>query len=134
MKLVRLVISLVAIIAAIVFGLRIPTDWYGEVYTDGTTAVEQASVILVKRSLIVTTVFTTSEGKFSINAGPRDTTERLVICKRGFEAATVNQRPPRRRRNADRVQGSVVQLVKDNPDFEPPIVATLRGVLPSECR
>lgn len=133
MKLIRLLISLGAVIFAIVLGLRAPRDWYGEVYTGGTSVVERASVMLVRNSRVVMTVFTTSDGKFSILAGAGDSTDRLVICKRGFEPAMVEARPPRRRKGSSN-QGSVVQLLADNPDVELPFVAPIRTVLPSECR
>ena len=133
MKLLRLLISLAAVIFAVVLGLRIPTDWYGEVYTNGSSAVERATVLHVRQSRVQGSVFTMSDGKFSINAGARDSTERLVICKRGFEPATVEQRPRRRHKGSSN-QGSVVQLVIDNPNFEPPFIAPIRTVLPSECR
>jgi hypothetical protein len=120
-KLARMLFSLVAIIVAIVLGLRIPTEWYGEVLTEGARPVAGFTT-------------TTSNGKFSMPAGKADSTERVVVCKRGFEPAVVDKRPARRRPNSDQVQGSIVQLVKENPDVEAPYVASLRSILPSECR
>jgi hypothetical protein len=133
-KLARLLLSLIAIGVAIVLGLRVPTEWYGEVYTNGKEAVDGASILLIQSSRVAGFTTTTSDGKFSIAAGPRDSTERLVVCKRGFEPATIVTRPPRRRPKSDRVQGSVVQLYPQNVNFEAPYIASLRSILPSECR
>jgi hypothetical protein len=136
-RLVRLLISLIAVIVAIVVGMRLPTDWFGEVYTNGTTPVESASILLIKSSRVAGSTVTSSTGKFSIAAGPRDTSDRIIVCKRGFEPATIETRPRRRRRGSstsESTQGSVVQLGPQNLDFEAPYIASLRSVLPSECR
>jgi hypothetical protein len=135
-RLARLLLSLIAIVVAIILGLRMPGDWFGEVYTNGTAPVDAATVLLIKSSRVAGSTVTTPNGKFSIAAGPRDTADRIIVCKRGFEPATIDTRPRRRRRSttSESTQGSVVQLVPQNLDFEAPYIASLRSLLPSECR
>jgi hypothetical protein len=135
-RLARLLISLIAIVVAIILGLRMPGEWFGEVYTNGTTPVDAATILLIKSSRVTGSTITSSTGKFSIAAGPRDSTDRIVVCKRGFEPATIETRPRRRRRSgsSESTQGSVVQLVPQNLDFEAPYIASIRSILPSECR
>jgi hypothetical protein len=136
-RLARLLISLIAVIVAIVVGFRVPTEWKGEVFTNGTTPVDGATILLIKSSRVAGSTVTTSDGKFMIAAGPRDTTDRIVVCKRGFEPATIETRPRTQtwnRKTQERRRGSVLQLYPQNLDFEAPYIASLRSVLPSECR
>src|SRR5262249_50001816 len=86
-RLVRLLLSLAALIVAIVIGLRVSGEWWGTVYSGPEKPVEGASAMLLRHGQVFATVTTTVDGKFSIEAGKPDTSERVIVCKKGFEPA-----------------------------------------------
>jgi hypothetical protein len=131
-RLLRLILSLIAVCAAIAWGLRGRQAWQGSVTDASGAGLSGATVILVRAGIPAGQVTTDIGGLFTIPMGSRgDTSQNLVACKAGFEAT--RQRPRPETRDGKRPPTQVI-LLPARADYAEPYVASLLPVLPIECR
>jgi hypothetical protein len=133
MRMIRMVIALIAVCVAIVMGLRGRKSWTGYVSDEQGTRLIGAAAILVRDGRVLASTTTDSSGRFRLPVSTdSDTAQHVVLCHQGREPYTLQAMavPTSRNRRPD----SFVLLLPARADFETPYIASLRAVLPSECR
>jgi hypothetical protein len=132
-RLIRLVLSLAAVCAAIVFGLRGRRSWPGHVTDEQGNPVAGATALLVERGRVLGTVTTDASGDFSLPiTSDADTALHVIVCKAGREPNTIQSLQPQTSKN--RRPQSFAMLLPARADFEAPYITSLKAVLPEECK
>jgi hypothetical protein len=132
-RLIRLVVSLLAVCAAIVFGLRGRRSWPGHVSDEQGTALPGATALLLENGRVLAQTTTDATGDFKLPISTDgDTALHVVVCKAGREPNVIQSMSPQTSKN--RRPQSFTLLLPARADFEAPYIASLKAVLPQECR